>query len=279
MIHTPDLESLKDLSAEYEHAKRWFVENDSSERSLNYTMSRVAQLAENADFYVTSLITLSRRFLFNIDLTELNIEVLEVLEESSTNALGASVENSLMPHSNLFLSIALSRYFRFGDSISKSISNLPISEFVLAAEKLKSKDFADMSIAKNVGSMALLALTSGQTAHARTLLGLQKHFKYFPKTEKLMRILVDAAEEQADLRRDQLKVHKTTHDLFFWKFDNYRALERKSELMFESDTLQLCNSTPGCILLADFYLRRLSSKPSLAPSFEDVRRLVTWKGI
>jgi hypothetical protein len=280
MIDTSDLLALKDFSADYQRARHWFLENDCSDRSLNYTMSRVSQLAASVDFYVTSTITMARRFLFNVDLTDLNIEVLEVLEESSVNALSAAVEQGTMPHFNLFLSIALSRYFRFGDSIAKSISNLPMPDFVKAAEKLKPKDFVDMSVAENVGSMALLALTSGQTEHARTLLGLQKRFKFFPKAEKLLRNLIDATEAQVNLKQDQpLTLDQETRALFFWKFDNYRVLDRKPELMFESDALQLCNSTAGCIVLADFYLRRLSSKPSLVPSFGDVRKLITWKGI
>jgi hypothetical protein len=275
VIIDSELATLADFRADNAKAKIQFREVEGGADSLNGCFAYL--LGKHMPIFS---ITLARRYLFDVgfEFPQLMARFHSELESSATNDM-LLLEKSLEIRVACIEALLISRYLRNRAGFLMESSDLPFAEILEAASR-QTTQANDMQFAQAIGNAALIALVTDQPKVAKDLLALRKKFKFFPKAEKLLRGLADSMNAQSDKSKFvPLEIDQGTRELFFWIFDDYRTRERRPEQMFTSDAIQLCNSDPGCILLADFYLRRLSSKPSPVPSFDDVKRLVTWKGI
>jgi hypothetical protein len=279
MIIDRELSKLADFTSDYSRARKRFVQLEDGEGPLLSSLQIVIPKIDNV---ASSSITLARRYLFNVGhrYPELMLELHEELELTAARGLEVP-ELDMDTRVSSAIALVQSRYLRNQNGMVAECHAVPFSGLMDQARKQNSQS-KDIGFAGAIGSAALLAIVIDQPKVAKEFLSLRKSFKFFPKAEKLLRSLADFADAQSTKSPNEpLEIDQATHDLFFWIFNDYRTCYRteKPELMFSADAIQLCNSDPGCILLADFYLRRLSSKPSPVPSFDDVKRLVTWKGI
>jgi hypothetical protein len=278
MIIESELTSLADFRADYSRAKLEFDEVEGGEASLEGCLAYLT--GQNMSIFA---ITLARRYLFDIgfEYPELMAELHIDLELKASELMLSEPDNSLDVRVASLVALLLARCLRTKDGLLAASEQFPFAS-ILDQACSQIAQAKDLRFANAIGTAALLAIVTDQPKVAKEFLSLRKSFKFFPKAEKLLRSLADFSDAQsAKSPNEPLEVDQATRDLFLWIFDDYRTRYRteKPGLMFSADATQLCNGDPGSILLADFYLRRLSSKPSPVPSFDDVKRLVTWKGI